>query len=436
MILVDVHHTVSHHNTVCKRHYRLLMTYQGWLAKALTNYRSYAPLLDSNIATRVIRVLGVLKSLPDDYHGVSNAWAYRMNAKIRTLTLFERAAEPTPLTTMMLEYWTNISGETLKYTNYHPRDFYITFSDIGHVYGLIVRDATDNSFHCVYSPTLNDTEANDDESEHIPNEKTYPDPYSKRYGLRSTTTDIHTLFPAFNEPVVIARMMRRKKWHDPAQNKYFGMNATEVSAEWERIRRDASSKGTAMHRNLELCYNGLEHDTTSKEYQLFLAFERACVIGKLKPFRTEWIMYDEMLHLCGSADIIFEYLNDMALEYYDPILNPTPRKKHLVMGDYKRSKAINYAPFMSHDADADEAKEWYGCVPCTAMLSNCNFVYYACQMCYYKEYLEANYEVIIDEMFLIILHPQQLTYLKIDIRAEQMAPFMPAIFQHRFNSLK
>jgi hypothetical protein len=447
-ILVTVHHTISHHNTVCKHHYRLLMTYDAWLKEAIANYPLNMIFMfgrASIIARRVIEILDTLleavKKEPA-YRRYANAWAYRMNTKIRALSMPGRYYEETPLAKMMIDHYGDMREGPLKYVNFHPRDFLINFTEDGHVYSLVVREEGPTgraSFRIVQSPKLDETEATDDgDGAPMPglHEKKYPDKYSERYRLLSTTTDIHMQFPAFNEPVVIARMRRRKKWHDPAQNKYFGMTDEAISAEWERIRSDASKKGTAMHLNLERCYNDQSHETTSKEFSLFREFECAHVNGKLKPFRTEWVMHHDALHLCGSADIIFAYLNDdVPLEFYDPMLNPCPRKKHLVLGDYKRSKAINHSPFMSHDADEEEIKEWYGNVPCTAMLSNCNAVHYACQMCYYKEYLEEHYEIIIDEMFLIILHPQQLTYMKVVIRAEHMAPFMPAIFKHRCDSL-
>lgn len=454
-ILVSVHHTVSHHNTVCRRHYRLLMTYDGWLAQAITNYahfivhrrverlvsdnfcRSYFPRIVKTLA----RIDEAVKKEPR-YSRFANAWAYRMNAKIEDILPFNHPEYwNATMIPMLLDYCNDLEDSPLKFFNFHPRDFYISFTEVGHVYALVVRDEKDGRFRTVFSPKLSDTEANDDESEcpSTPRKKTYPDPYSESYGLRSTTTDIGTLFAPFNETRTIARMMRRPSWHDAKQNKYFGMTAQEVSDEWERIRSDASTKGTAMHLNLEHYLNGVAHETESKEFQLFRALERDHIKGKLRPFRTEWMAYHDDLHLCGSADILFEYIDDMdhPLEFYDPILNPTPRKKRLVMGDHKRSKEIHYAPIMARDADAEEAAEWYGCVPCTAMLSNCNFVKYACQMCYYKEYFEAHYEVVIDnEMFLFVLHPQQLTYLRVLIRADQMAPFMPGIFQHRWQSLQ
>lgn len=449
-ILISVHHTITHHNTVCKRHYKLLMTYDGWLEEAIANYPLNMTFMfgrASIIASRVIEILDDLsKAIKKEpgYTRYANTWAYRMNVKIRTLSMPGRYYEETPLAKMMIDHYGDMREGRLKYVNFHPRDFLINFTEDGHVYSLVVREENPlvggrPIFRIVQSPKLDETEATDDgDGAPMPglHEKKYPDKHSELYRLLSTTTDIHMRFPAFNEPVVITRMRKRKKWHDPAQNKYFGMTDEQISAEWERIRTDASIKGTAMHLNLERFYNRLGHETTSREFLLFKEFERDHVDGKLEPFRTEWVMHHDVLHLCGSADIIFKYLNDDApLEFYDPILNPSPRKKRLKLGDYKRSKAINYSPFMAHDADEEEAKEWFGNMPCTAMLSNCNFVYYACQMCYYKEYLEEHYEVEIDEMFLIILHPQQLTYLKVVIRADQMAPFMPGIFQSRYDSL-
>lgn len=199
-------------------------------------------------------------------------------------------------------------------------------------------------------------------------------------GYVSTTTLIHQLFPAFDADHVIAKMRGSRRWVD---SQYHGLTDEEIKGMWDRNRNQASSAGTAMHRNLELCCNGLPHDTTSEEFRLFSSFRDDN--PELRPYRSEWLIFDEGSRICGSVDMI--YTND-AGEYF--------------LCDFKRSKEIKFS------------NRWQqGCTPITSGLDDCNFVHYSLQLGVYKAILEKNYGIRICETYILVLHPNQGEYLQI-----------------------
>lgn len=242
---------------------------------------------------------------------------------------------------------------TLAETNAHPRDSRIRFEDEGHKYFV------DGS----------------------------------RGGYVSTTSLIHTLFPKFDADNVIGKMKRSSNWRN---SKYFGMSDDEIKELWETNRDQAAAAGTSMHLNLERFYNDLPHETSSTEFTLFKSFRND--FPDLKPYRTEWVIFDEESLICGSIDIIFT--NDRG-EY--------------VMCDFKRSKEIKYC------------NRWqYGSRKTTAHLDDCNFVHYSIQLGIYKYMLEKKYGIRISESFLLVLHPSQDNYLKIETMdmTKEVASFM------------
>ena len=240
------------------------------------------------------------------------------------------------------------------------------------------------------------------------------------YKLLSVTGFIHSLFPEFNAAKVIDEMMtNEKKWLDKKENKYFGMTPDEIMAQWEETRSVAAAEGTFIHENIEKYYNHAGYDPLSREFTLFRGFEKEHVTNKLCPFRTEMIVYDKELCITGSIDMLYERGNT---KY--PCYNGTSRfqtasePKHLIMCDWKRSKELKkYNPYQS------------GCVDATFTCGDCNYVHYTIQLCLYKYILEKNYNVIIDEMWLVLLHPNQETFIKENVI--WYPPMMDGILKYR-----
>jgi len=252
----------------------------------------------------------------------------------------------------------------LKQVNHHERDDFITFTEANHNYTI-----------------------GDGKTKFI-----------------STTTFIHTLFAPFDADIVITNMMNGKKW---TSSKYYGMTREEIKREWANKARQSSSDGTGLHQYVELFMNQsrvlpewcetLESDYTHKEllemyettnkehfsgiyntreWEYFLQF--VSNYPDLKPYRTEWMIYDEECKIAGSVDMI--YVNpDGSLSIYD----------------WKRCLTI------------EKTTGWnkYGIEECINHLPDTNFWHYSLQLNIYKNILERNYGVEISQLFLVKLHP-------------------------------
>jgi len=200
--------------------------------------------------------------------------------------------------------------------------------------------------------------------------------------LISVTSLIHEYFPEFNADIVITKMMASSRWRD---SKYFGKSRESIKEEWEHTRDEAAKLGTLMHKNIEQYLNGeLVENSNTKEYIMFMQFWQDLIktYPTLHPYRTEWIIYDEDIAIAGSIDCTLEDNNG-----------------NLVLIDWKRSKEIKMenryekgkSPFDKYD--------------------NCNFSHYSLQLNFYRHILEKHYNKNVIFMMLVVLHPNQPSYI-------------------------
>jgi len=202
----------------------------------------------------------------------------------------------------------------------------------------------------------------------------------------SVTTYIHNnLFPNFDSDKMIKKMMTSKNWK---KSKYYDKTPEQIKKEWETIKNEASKAGTIMHKSIELFYNSTNQLDKSIESQYFMNFYNDHK-NKLFPYRTEWIVFDEETKLAGSIDMLFQTNKDDT--------------KHLIIYDWKRSKKI-----------INENNFENGFSP-VKHLPNSNYWHYSLQLNIYKKILEKNYDKIIDEMYLLSLHPNNSNYIKIKV---------------------
>jgi CRISPR/Cas system-associated exonuclease Cas4 (RecB family) len=266
--------------------------------------------------------------------------------------------------------------------NQHIRDQYIDFDEPTHVYTINIPPTPENEWHA-------------------------KKPYT------SVTTWVHSNFPHFNAEEVIQGMMKGKNWNE--QNKYWGLTPEQIKDQWEQNGKNVSSAGTDMHYEIECFMNNPEflmnpgythkelltyyldnqtknqtpyppHQTT--EWKYFLKYLEDT--PTLKPYRTEWTIFNEDLHLAGSIDMIYEN-EDGTLSIYD-----WKRVKEI-----KRVNRFNkYAlPFtISHMPDT-------------------NFWHYAMQLNTYKVILEEKYGKKITKLCLVQIHPEheENTYEIVDL---------------------
>jgi len=200
-------------------------------------------------------------------------------------------------------------------------------------------------------------------------------------GVTSVTTFIHQFFPKFETEKIIDKMMNSPRWY---LSKYYGMKKEEIIQLWEDNKNLAAHKGTIMHKDIESYWNDKEFHNNTKEFNYFLNFVKDH--KDLKPYRSEWEVYDEELLLAGSIDMIFE-----------------DDDGELIIYDWKRSK------------DIKETNPWEEGLYPLSHIPHANYWHYSLQLNIYKAILEKNYGKKVKEMNLLWLHPKNEKYVKLKV---------------------
>lgn len=413
-IVIHAHHGVSHINTVCKQWKTWLDSFSGWLELAHENYATHIlPLkpysfLNERLETlfETLAPLAKCKRRARFCNYIGRLMDTKLKSVLRLVEVegYFNADQQAPIISSICSYVKEHSPNVLTLQNYHERDVYLNFTAAGHRYYLVFKEEASGDKLCLTTIKIDDNETLDP--------KVRTDILSMAYGLLSVTGFIGTLFPPFLEDEVITKMMANtKKWNNPEENPYYGMTREDIKAQWAMIRDMASKEGTAMHYNLEMYYSEQKYETDTKEFDLFLNYEKVHVNGKLRAFFTEKSVYCEYLRLCGQVDMLYEYVDEK--DHGDG-------KKHLVLADWKRSKKITmYNSYQS------------GCVPCTETMGDTNFTHYCIQLCLYKYMLERYYNVIIDAMYLVVLHPNQDNFICIPVDWKMIEPYFQRIVDYR-----
>ena len=218
----------------------------------------------------------------------------------------------------------------------------------------------------------------------------------------SVTTFNHKHFEEFDADKIITKMMSGKNWKN---SKYFGKTREEIKAEWEANRDEAASAGTKMHYDIECYYNNIPHENDSVEYQYFKNFVNA--FPDLRPYRTEWMVWDKELRLAGSIDMVYENFDGSLMIY-----------------DWKRSKGIvKTTPWMN-----------YATTKCIEHIPDTNFWHYSLQLNTYKALLEKNYGKKVTDLFLVCLYPENTNYQL--LRVPNLESEVAELFEMRRRELK
>jgi hypothetical protein len=212
----------------------------------------------------------------------------------------------------------------------------------------------------------------------------------------SVTTWVHSHFPKFDADKVISSMMKGKGWKEG--HKYWGMNEEQIKSQWNSNKDNVSLAGTHLHYDIE-CFNNnniINYPYTNKElYENYIMDNIESQKSKsiewnyyinfikdfshLKPYRTEWIIYNEDVKISGSIDMVYEN-PDGSLSIYD----------------WKRCRNITRINTFNRFALSPEI----------CHLPDSNFWLYALQLNIYKYILEKKYDKKIQGLFLVQLHPE------------------------------
>jgi ATP-dependent exoDNAse (exonuclease V) beta subunit len=228
-------------------------------------------------------------------------------------------------------------------------------------------------------------------------------------GIISCTKFLHEFFGHFDAKGTIKKMMASPKW---TESKWYkpGITAKEIEEQWNANGREASGAGTAMHLAIEQFLNGSEHvilphikETT--EWRYFMNFWREHG-ADLEPYRTEWEVWSEDHKLAGQIDMVYRRKSDGKFLIYD----------------WKRSKEIK-----------TENKFQTG-LPPIQHLPDCNYWHYTLQLNVYRWFLENLYGLVIDDMYLLVLHPDNKNYKR--VRLNRMDEEVEAMLNCRLRAVK
>ena len=197
-------------------------------------------------------------------------------------------------------------------------------------------------------------------------------------GYTGVTTWGGSHFPRFDADVIIAKMMNGKNW---TKSKYFGMSVNAIKQQWSTSGAVASAMGTKLHDDIERTINGDKIDNTSVEYGYYLQFEKE-KLTESRHYRTEWTIFDDLNKIAGTIDYA-AMRPDGTIDLYD----------------WKRSGEI-------------KTDGWgrYATAPCLSHLPDANFWKYAIQLNIYRDILERCYDLKVNSMTIVCLHPDNESY--------------------------
>lgn len=220
----------------------------------------------------------------------------------------------------------------------------------------------------------------------------------KKYDT-SVTGFVHSFFPKFDADKIIQKMMMSSKWE---QSQYYGMEPEEIKEEWRLNGLQASKLGTELHKSIENHYNQNPTPKDTKEYKQFENFAKQHL--NLKPFRTEWAIYDEDLKLAGTIDMVF-----------------VDNENNFYLYDWKRSKEIK---------ENNQFEE--GFYP-LSHIPHANYWHYSLQLNIYKYILEKNYGIKIKNLFIVQFHPNLEEYNKLE--CIELSSEVLDMFKNRYEEL-
>jgi hypothetical protein len=167
---------------------------------------------------------------------------------------------------------------------------------------------------------------------------------------------------------------------------------------WEDNRQEAATLGTEMHADIEAFIKTRAlPDRRSTEFNYFMDYYKHMTDEGYLPYAAELRVFDTDLSLAGSIDMMWIHRRNVGH-------SPT----HITLVDWKRTKDLKFKAF----------KYKKGCGPC-AGVQDCNYYHYTLQLNVYKHLLESHYDIYVDDMHLVVLYPENESYIKVPINDMQ-----------------
>jgi hypothetical protein len=186
--------------------------------------------------------------------------------------------------------------------------------------------------------------------------------------LDSVTTFVKNCFPEFDS-----------EFHAKRKAEALGITKEAVLGMWDEKGRESREQGTAMHEKIESYYLG-KSVSTDTTFELFKIFAKKIT---LKPYRTEWTVYDWEQKIAGTIDFV-DYQNGEYIIY-----------------DWKRSDKL----IAKNGLPIKNSQYGVKALPPIENLDDSPYYHYALQLSLYKYILEKNYGITVSKLRLGIFHP-------------------------------
>lgn len=298
--------------------------------------------------------------------------------------------------------------------NSHPRDANISFQDEGHIYTIKDFTGTITSVTTLikkYFPEFNSDEGAKKKIANLTIEDNlypaikeivltyYPDLDNDDIITKMSNMIIDDC--GYNhKDIIIVKKVRSLRENDECYQKIWQF----IKEEWKQNGIEASTDGTAMHKDIENFFLHLPiKNPDSKEFKLFLQFweEMLTINPSFAPFRSEWIVWDQLRKdaaIAGSIDLVL-----------------TDGNGNIIIIDWKRSKDIKFE------------NRWQKAAAPFQQFDDCNFCKYSLQLNFYRHMLETRYDKKVVLMLIVVLHPNQDKYLSYPVDRINIAHFWPML---------
>lgn len=200
--------------------------------------------------------------------------------------------------------------------------------------------------------------------------------------MSSWTETISSYFKPFDKEGVAEFVAQRR-----------GCSPESLIAEWEH----QTELGTQLHANIEKFLLSLPYE----ESDVFWQFKNFFAQHPMKPFRTEWTIYDEDSRIAGTIDSLDFHVSNIMLDW--------KRSKNLI----DRNGQVITTSFKGETG-----------LDILAHLPDCSYYHYAMQQSGYKYILKKNYGIEVNDCWLVVFHPTlpnyrliRLPYLENEVKA-------------------
>lgn len=209
-------------------------------------------------------------------------------------------------------------------------------------------------------------------------------------------------FPSATE--IVARFFKAFDAETAARNlnpnhRYFGLPIDEIVNAFRREGEIAATDGGHLHQQIENYLFG-EHYQACPEMELFLHFIKE---NPTEPYRTEWTIFSEDYPIAGTIDFIGK------------------RNGEYVMYDWKRSKKV-----VNPDNNEPITVNNWGNMSIGALrkfqIDDTSYNRYCIQQNLYRHILLTKYNIEVNRMYLVVLHPDLDNYVKVSVPVNNEIP--------------